>query len=103
MADRHLDYAGALSMLVGMLGQEVDLSLGSADLHPALVGYIRGPLKEGGEVIGGQRAGYHPEALIVYVGDLQITLHPDRFVRAIAREDDRRRELALVMGGLRLF
>jgi hypothetical protein len=93
-----LDYAGAVSKLLGLLGHEVDVSVSGTDRHSPLCVAFTGLLERGGEVYGGYLVGLHPDAVRVNVGDVQVVLNPGHFRRAEWREDDNARELGIEFG-----
>jgi hypothetical protein len=97
-----LDYPAALERLLGMLGEAVDVAVrGAGGAEPIVVGF-EGELRSGGEVYGGELVGYHRDVLAIYVGDVGITLHPDRFLGAEWTEDQRLRQLTIQFGSVQI-
>jgi hypothetical protein len=95
-----LDYPGVLAKLQGMLGEQIDLGIRGSDRQPPMVAFMTGILKAGGDLIGGDLVGWDRDALQLYVGELQLTLHPDQFTEASFDGDERSRELTIRFGNL---
>lgn len=82
MESQKLDYAQTVSKLLDLLDEQVECSLRGHDGSPPTVAYWEGALQRGRDLYGSAILGYSSEALLVLVGDAQITLHPEHFIEA---------------------
>jgi hypothetical protein len=82
-----LTYAEVLSKLIGMLGEQFDVGISGTNGTPPMFASWEGELTRGMDAYGSELVGWHPDTLLVYVGHVQLTLHPDQFAGAQWAED----------------
>ena len=98
MEPEALDYAGALSRLLSMLGRRVEVTVrGTGTKSPILVD-LEGELRRTDQIEDAEAIGWDPATVRLGVGDGRLTLHPDQFVDATFTPTTRGGWLKLVMG-----
>lgn len=100
------NYADVLAKLHDLLGSKVEVAIGGTKREPPLVAYFDGTLEGQPDLVGGERVGYHRDALRLGVGGVDITIHPDQFRGAtwdtLTESGAAVRVLRLVLGQVQL-